>query len=70
VSKIPIYWFYWDDGEEGFLMEIDADVKTVKKLLSEYRREDEYYDNIGWYAFLSRKGIKARFLEPDHKIYF
>ncbi len=65
---MPVYKFYWEEG--SFLMEIDADESTVTKLLDEYRGEDEYYCDRGWYEFLKRKGVKARFIEPEHSIYF
>jgi len=63
---MPIYCFYYDDGKMEFLMEIEADLKTVEKLLDEYRETDpEYYNNLDWLTFLHKRGIKARFLEPD-----
>jgi len=50
-------------------MEIDADPKTVKKLLHQYRKEDENYDDLGWLDFLNKKGIKAEIVDPI-EIYF
>ena len=67
---MPIYRFYWDNGEQGFLMEINADVDTVRKLLFEYRKLDEYYNIYGWADFLESRNIKARFIEVDNEIYF
>jgi hypothetical protein len=66
---MPTYCFWWDNGEEQFLMEIDADPKTVKKLLHQYRKEDENYDDLGWLDFLNKKGIKAEIVDPI-EIYF
>jgi len=63
-----IYEFWWSEG--SFLMDIDADKKTVEELLDEYRASDEYYNDIDWRDFLVKRGIKARFLEPEEKLYF
>ncbi len=65
---MQIYKFHWD--EDSFLMEIDADETTVIKLLEEYKSEDEFYCDYGWAEFLKKRGIKARFIKPDHSIYF
>jgi hypothetical protein len=68
---MPIYCFYWGkDEDESFLMEIEADKETVEKLLHEYKKLDEYYNNADWYEFLKSKGIKAEFIEIDHYVYF
>jgi len=68
---MPVYEFYWGhDVDEQFLMEIDADEDTVKKLLDEYRSSDEEYNNFGWCDFLRRKGIKAEIIEAEYYIYF
>lgn len=68
---MSIYCFYWGDGkDECFYMEIDVDAETVKKLLDEYRDEDEEYDNWGWAEFLESRDIKYRFIEAEHYIYF
>ena len=65
---MPIYEFYWEDG--SFLLEIDADPKTVEKLLDEYKKLDEDYDDLGWIEFLEEKGIKVREIAPEHSFYF
>ena len=71
---MPIYEFYYDDGDEEdvFWMEIDADKETVEKLLDEYRKSDPVgYNDLDWLDFLvDIKGIKARFIEPDYSLYF
>ena len=56
---VKLYDFYWDDGREGFLMYIDADSETVKRLLDEYRESDKWYDNEGVLEFLTSRGVKA-----------
>jgi len=66
---VPIYLFYWSDGE--FIAEIDADPDKVKELLDEYRESDpDGYNNLEFMEFLEERGIKARIIEPDHEIYF
>jgi len=74
---MPIYKFWHGGGEVAFLMEIEAPEQKVQELLDEYREEKEK-DKIlvisfpprDWLEFLRKKGIKARFLEPQHSIYF
>jgi len=56
---MTLYDFYWDSGREGFLAYIDADVETIKRLLEEYRKSDEWYDNVGFLEFLAGRGVKA-----------
>ena len=63
--------FWWEDGE--FLAEIEGKGLTkekIEKLLDEYRKEDEYYDNWGWLEFLQKKGYRVKMVEPDCEIYF
>jgi len=69
---MPIYEFEWGHHtDERFLMEIEADKKTVQKLLDEYRASDpEGYNNTDWCDFLEQKGIKARGLPPEATFYF
>jgi hypothetical protein len=56
---MTLYDFYWDSGKEGFLAYIDADAETVKRFLEEYRKGNEWYDNVGFLEFLACKGVKA-----------
>jgi len=64
-----IYNFYWSG--DSFLMDIDADKKTVEKLLERYKASDKLgYNDIGWGEFLDMRGIKARFLKPEEELYF
>jgi len=68
---MPIYEFYWGNHEdEKFVAEIEADVKTVEKLLKKYKASDEEYNDQEWIEFLQEKGIKARILEAEYAIYF
>ena len=57
---MPLYNFYWDNGREGFVAEINAKPEIVKKLLEEYRNRNEDYNNVGFIEFLQRNGVKAR----------
>jgi len=54
-----IYNFYWDNGREGFLLETDAPREVVEKLLDEYRKIDEFYDNEGFRDLLEERGYVA-----------
>lgn len=70
---MPYYMFYWNDGDddERFMMYIEANSKTVKKLLNEYRSSDPRgYNNFDWLDFLRKKKIKAEIIEPAEWIYF
>jgi hypothetical protein len=68
VVKTSIYKFWFDGGE--FFMEIEAERKVVEKLLDEYRKLNEEYNDEGWLRFLRNKGIKARFIKLKASIYF
>jgi hypothetical protein len=71
---MPYYMFYWYSGrddDERFLARIEADSKTVKKLLDEYRDFDpDGYNNCEFVDFLKKHGIEAEIIEPDEWIYF
>jgi iron uptake system EfeUOB component EfeO/EfeM len=68
---MPIYCFYWgNDEDESFIMKIEANKEVVEKLLDEYRNSDEGYNDFDWFEFLKSKGIKAKFIQIDHYIYF
>ncbi len=68
---MPIFEFWWDGGEETSIMQIEADKKTVEKLLDEYRKSDpENYNIEEWCEFLNEKGIKASFIYPEFSFYF
>jgi len=60
--------FYY--SEDSFLMEIDADLKTIENELDAYREADEQYNADDWLKWLRQKGIKAKIIEPDEEIYF
>ena len=67
------YMFYWCSGkdDERFLAKIEADVKTVKNLLDEYRSSDpEGYNESDFIDFIRGKGIDAEIIEAIEWIYF
>jgi hypothetical protein len=72
-GKEPIvYCFWWgDDSNDQFIMEIWAREEEVKELLNKYRASDpEGYNNADWMDFLRSRGIRCRMIVPDYYIYF
>ena len=79
---MPLYDFYWDDGREGFIVEIDEPLEAVEKLLDEYRNNNPTdYNSNDFIEFLKKKRVKAKYItfyrsytpvevEADHHIYF
>ena len=61
---------FQDNGGFSFLMEIDADLPTIKQLLDQYRNSDPNYDEEGWKVFLDRRRITSKFIEIDNIIPF
>lgn len=61
---------FQDNSDFSFLMEIDADLPTIKQLLDQYRNSNPNYDEEGWKAFLDRRRITSKFIEIDNIIPF
>ena len=59
--------FMWDiknkDGEE-------PEKKEIEELLDKYREEEPYYDDMGFYDYLTEKGYVINSIVEDYLIYF
>ena len=61
MDKI-LYNFYYEGGRMGFLMRVNAQRDKVERLLEEYRKTDEYYDDVGFKEFLIERGYTVEII--------
>ena len=67
--NMSYYGFYWSDGD--FILRIDTDKETVKKLLDEYKKSDsEGYNDFDFVQFLKEKGISVEVVDTEEWFYF
>ena len=62
MRRYNYFELYDDEGSYG-IVKAPLDEKEFKRLVEEYKKEDEYYDNIGLVDFLREKGIEVELLD-------